>query len=60
LRIVFKDREQVSKRGLLLDAAGWAKDSKDPNFRFVKSAADQPEYCTVFSKQLLDSAAVAK
>jgi hypothetical protein len=57
LRIVFKDREQVSKHGLLFDATEPAKDS---NFRFVKSAADQPEYCTVFSKQLLDSAAVAK
>jgi hypothetical protein len=60
LRILPKDREQVSKYGLFFDATGPAKDSKDLNFRFVKSAADQPEYCTVFTKQLLDSAAVAK
>jgi hypothetical protein len=60
LRIVFKDREQVSKHGLPFDATGPPKDSKDLNFRFVKSGADQPQYCTVFSKQLLDSAAVAK
>jgi hypothetical protein len=55
-----EDREQVSKHGLLFDATGPAKDSKDSNFRFVESVGDRPEYCTVFSKQLLDSAAVAK